>query len=525
MPKRAPARRPADTPPLARIVPQLTPEALHRLIQRRGLEESGPLVANATPAQLSAILDVDLWQVTSRAADRFDAHRFGCWVEMLIEEGEAVAARVVASMDRSLVVLGLSHYLRVFDPAVLPSAESSALDAEFERDVLFESEIGGYVIRARTPHARDAIVALLVALHASDPDGFHGVMNGCRRLSNSAPERDGLDDLLLAPDQLLHDVGVDRDTRRTRQGYISRGDARAFLQMTRVAGTAPRHGQNAVVAGYFREFEDTTRAAAGSANAHSDSVPSSWDRDEAATAAAAAGILTDDSATQPRALLAGALDQASLRKLPLLEWMAELRETDEYRYYARFRELGFLANALLAGCSVYSRSMTKQEAWDGALAVCNLGLEHAVEINRRETGVSEEGLIRAFEAGWRLLHEQVSIFITDSLIATLAALRSVDAEIDRDLCRLRRELERHRAAGQPWCVGDTLDVIGIVDMPTWACLRGLLSECPVLPAAITAILDGRSRSVSATAFEFFASWRQVRMVHEFASTLRGALIS
>ena len=42
----------------------------------------------------------------------------------------------------------------------------------------------------------------------------------------------------------------------------------------------------------------------------------------------------------------------------------------------RMEELGYLANALMAGCSIQSRPFTAPEAWDAAIAVCNLGLEN-----------------------------------------------------------------------------------------------------------------------------------------------------
>ena len=48
----------------------------------------------------------------------------------------------------------------------------------------------------------DAIVAVLLSLDAEDPDHFHRLMGGCRSLSNSKPEADGLDDLLTDRDQV-----------------------------------------------------------------------------------------------------------------------------------------------------------------------------------------------------------------------------------------------------------------------------------------------------------------------------------
>src|SRR4029453_3754173 len=53
-----------DTPYLERVVPRLAPEVLHHLIQHRGLDACGALVAAATPRQVASVLDLDLWRTT-----------------------------------------------------------------------------------------------------------------------------------------------------------------------------------------------------------------------------------------------------------------------------------------------------------------------------------------------------------------------------------------------------------------------------------------------------------------------------
>ena len=109
-----------DSPQLARIVPQLAPETLHQLIRHNGLDVCAEIVALATPAQLASVLDLDLWRSARPGLDeRFDPERFGEWVELLVDAGDAVAARIVAAMDEHLVVAGLSKYIRVFDPAAV----------------------------------------------------------------------------------------------------------------------------------------------------------------------------------------------------------------------------------------------------------------------------------------------------------------------------------------------------------------------------------------------------------------------
>src|ERR1700750_2980027 len=94
-----------DSPLLARVVPHLAPETLHQLIQYRGLEACGELVTSATPAQLTFLLDLDLWRSARPGRDgEFDVDRFGEWLDVLVETGESVAARTIAALDANIVV-------------------------------------------------------------------------------------------------------------------------------------------------------------------------------------------------------------------------------------------------------------------------------------------------------------------------------------------------------------------------------------------------------------------------------------
>ncbi len=238
-----------DSPFLARVVPHLAPETLHQLIHYRGLEACGELVTSATPAQLTSLLDLDLWRRAQPGRDeQFNVDRFGEWLEVLVDTGDSVAARTVAALDKHLVIVGLCRYLRVFDPGTFePTASSDdepmdrneMMNSETSGDVL-ECEVGGYLVRARRADAWDAIVTLLVTLDTEQNHYFHAVMQGCRRLSHSRPEIDGLDDLLRAPEQHLHDAAIERERRRSRHGYATPADARAFLQMARQPRARPK---------------------------------------------------------------------------------------------------------------------------------------------------------------------------------------------------------------------------------------------------------------------------------------------
>ena len=123
-----------DAPFLTRVVPYLPPETLHQLIRYRGLDACGELVTSATPAQLTSLLDLDLWRHAGPGRDeQFDVGRFGEWLEVLVDAGHSVAARTVAALDKDLVIVGLSRYVRVFDLGIFePTARSD--DEPMDRD-------------------------------------------------------------------------------------------------------------------------------------------------------------------------------------------------------------------------------------------------------------------------------------------------------------------------------------------------------------------------------------------------------
>jgi hypothetical protein len=230
--------------------------------------------------------------------------------------------------------------------------------------------------------------------------------------------------------------------------------------------------------------------------------------------------------------------------------MEFVHDTDETAYFMRTGELAFLANALLAGCSVQSRPFTQQEASDAAAGICNLGFEfwparwpgpashRAGRPFRQGSGdlaatapgtappdslLVDHDLVTAFEVGWSVLYQDVSLFAAEQLISTLHDVDCVDRDIRRGLVALRRKLVEQRDAGTPWRARDAAEVLAMLDMTAWVSVLGLLDECPVLPAALTAVLEGRTRTVSPTEFDFISTADQVGSVRIFMRKLPSLL--
>jgi hypothetical protein len=210
--------------------------------------------------------------------------------------------------------------------------------------------------------------------------------------------------------------------------------------------------------------------------------------------------------------------------------MQFVRDRDPGAYARRTAELAFLANTLVAGCSLQTRPFTAREASDAALAICNLGLENwphhwhaphaaAVATELPEGFLADHDLAAVFDVGWARLHEQVSMFAAEQLIVTLAAFRVSDRETQVGLNQLRTAMRKHWLAGEPWLAADALDVIAILDTPAWAALLGLIAECPVTLANVTPAGAVPPRSIDVSAFEFISENRQIAAVHTFMHAL------
>ena len=527
------------TPQLARVVPRLPADVLHRIIQRVGLEDSGELLALTTPEQTARVFDLDLWRPAQPGRDeQFDADRFGLWLEVLMESGAGVAAAKLADVEVDLATVAFAQHVLVFDPAaVSPAAQSDDEMPEVGTpNAGLSCDIGGYLVVGTRAGSWDAVVGVLSSLSADHHDYFDRVMRGCRSLSNSGRELDGLDDLLAGKEQGMFDLAFSRERRREQQGYVTPAQARAFLQMARQLplGKNATPPANPVARAYFRSIEwapdSDTDSESLRVPAASDGSPAP--EDSAAAVAAIVGLLQDAGILpqQSRALLDG--PQGPAPRLARIQRLMQFAgDRDPAAFSMRGQELAFLANTMVAGCSIQARPITAQEASDAAVATCNLGLEHwPAHWMPAKAGAAlpddflvEHDLVSVFQVGWTVLFNDVCMYAAKQLIGVLKQVRCDDRETRAALHALRSEMTKHMKAGAPWRARDALDVMTILDMPAWATLLGLIDECPVLHAGIGASLGSRTRAVSASAFEFISESSQIASVRAFMESLPDTL--
>jgi len=334
-------------------------------------------------------------------------------------------------------------------------------------------------------------------------------MSALRPLSDSNRELDGLDVLLESGEQMMFDAAIERERRRTKQGFASPADARAFLQMSRSVRRGVVPPPNPLARAYFRAV---------------DSSPALDERDppKAETDNDVMELLTEAGVVlqQPQGLLTGADEQSPDRLADMHRYLRIVFERNPAAYEERRAELAYLANVLIAGCSIQSRPFTAKEASDAAAAVCNLGLARSP---LPEDSLVGHDLIGIFQIGWTALYEEVGMYAARTLIDVAGHLECSDKDIQSGLRALRIAMRRQVKAGTPWLAEPSLDVISMLDQPAWAALAALIAECPVIHDALTASLTGRAASIDPHGFTFIACNADIASVRDFMASLADRL--
>lgn len=514
-----------DAPHLAAIVQGLEPKLLHQLVRHCGLEGCGEILALATTEQLTRVFDDDLWASAQPGAEEeFDVDRFALWLEVLTELGPEVAARKLAGMDLDFVTAAISRLALVFDSELAivqgAAAELGSEYEDFDADALAEAvsdsrcshELGGYTIVARRAESWDALLCVLASLEHDHHHLFARLMLRCARLSNEyIVDNGGLYDVLTTEQQVVADVAAAREDRREAEGYVTASQATAFLRLARVPLGGDTPVEDPVTASYFRELaaRNTERAR----RQPSDSVAVATAEPLEQEVRAFLSNLDEPAAARSalrRLLPSGAGERLSQLRRHLLR----LQSHDAAAYLRSTEELAYLANVLVSGCSLQSRRFRPGEAADAALAVCNLGLEN---------GADARSLVGCFRRGWRLLHEEVCLFTAQGLAETLSVVGHAGEVPERQCRETATRLRRDARAGEPWRSRDEIEVVAVLDLPSWGVLVNLLDQCPTVPRDFAAGSGGKPRLRVSQGFEFVSESSQIASIREFVAALPAAL--
>lgn len=427
-----------DAPDLAAEIPRLPPLALAKVLDAVGLEDAGEIVALATTEQLVHVFDEDLWRSARPGEDpRFDEDRFLVWLSVMNEGGERFVAQRLAELPIDLVTLAFHKQLIVLDVDALfeEMGETDPDEVDLVEKALsncLSEELDRYQVVARRNEGWDDVLFALLALGSEHPDVQERVLERCARMSARDVETEGgLYEVLTQEAMLEEDVAGEREDRRAEAGHVVPSSAAAFLKLAR-SGDASRD-RDPLTRAYFRGLAPPAPppvSASSATERHSD----------LAERLAAMGVLQPEVVAEreiPRLGPGGAAPAEPL----LVRALRALALESPGTFTQRSEELAYLANVLVAGCSLEGRQMRPIEGVRAATAAVSLGLE----LRGGDPGavLAKEPLDLLFRAAWAHLSREVS---------TPAAAR-LDA---RGATRVRDDARR-------------------------AVLTALAAECPMLP--------------------------------------------
>lgn len=478
-----------ESPEQVSALQHLPPPTLARLIHHVGLEDAGELVALATTWQLARIFDEDLWRSTRPGREeRFDAERFGLWLEVLLEMGADRAAARLAEMDEDFVTFALSGQVLVLDLDVLTMNRLSQGDGQEDEalvDKALESslshELDRFLLISRRPESWDAVLSVLVALDEAHHELLTRLLERCcHHASEYIEDNGGLYAVLTSAEQLESDVAQAREERREREGFVAPTDAAAFLGLAR----SGRVGDDPITRGYARAQQEATRMPPPAVEGTRPGQPAPTL--PLVQLLQEAEVLTSQP---PAALLgAGGGGEAQASATTLREALAWLQGESPEALSRCMQELGYLSNVLVSGCGHAGRPLRALEAAQVAIATCNLGLEERPEAgaDRSRSGglLAREGLVPSFGRGWQVLHEDVVMWSARAFEAALA--RKVPSGRG-DAARVRAELARDIAAGKPWASRRRwVHLAPFLSKAAFAAMRELVDECPAFNGAFLA---------------------------------------
>jgi len=492
-----------EEPDLVSAIQALPPASLLGLIERVGLEDAGELIALTTTEQLRRIFDEDVWRNGRPGEDdRFDPARFTLWLDVMLEAGAPFAADKLAELPEDLVELALHHHI-----LVISLEELALLISEGEGQVPLEKvvedspylEFGDYCVIGRAWEGWDTLSTVLVALDERHSHSLQAMLERLWRVtSDYVYGQGGLFEVLTSEEMLQSDAAADREDRRGREGFVAAASARSFLSLARTSD--PENllrdpVRDPITRAFFR---------------HTETSPVKTGPTGSPTARGLRDLLDEIADDAPGPLLLSSGPGHSEAHPGLTRALVELAGRDPVRHTERLRELGYLANTLLAGAGARGERLRPLEAAQAALATCSLGLEYAQPETSGPNQLDRLSCDVLFRIGARLLHDQVSVPATAAIdrVASRAARATEDPVARGALERLAGSARTALAERRPASLGARLDVLAkTIGGEAVAALAALGDDLPALPSE-----DGQ-------AFERIASVTQLRRARAFLEAL------
>lgn len=261
-----------SAPDLVKKIQSLPARSLLQIINKIGLQDSAEILALATTAQLTKMVDEDLWvQDRPGEVERFSADRLSVWLAALLEIGAEKAAEKLGEMDEEFLTYAFQNYLHAIDLEALQFMRAMVQGDSWE-DERLESlldnhnthEMSGVLVLAKATAPWDAILDILLALDNYDTSLCGRILQRLVAATEEKAEKEGgLYEVLSQEEMLEADSLFSRNQRRSQEGFVPAEDANAFIawvENTPAEEIRNRKGRDPVSRAYFREFAGTLAA-------------------------------------------------------------------------------------------------------------------------------------------------------------------------------------------------------------------------------------------------------------------------
>ena len=497
-----------DQPGLVGTIRNLDACVLSKLIQHIGLEDAGELVSLATVEQLKSIFDEDLWRSDTPGKDEtFDADRFALWLEIMLETGPAFAAQTIMDLDEDLITLALCRLVIVINLDDLlmrmssspNSTEDALLDKELESCLC--QEFDEYLVISKNHQSWEAICSVLAELNEQNFSAFIRLLERCYHISiEYIDDNGGLYNVLTSEEMLESDMAAEREQRRERKGFVSPSAATSFLNLIRITSLqaiVDSETSDPITQAYFRSVKTEAESMVKTWTAENTSGGSKPATHSSIPVKLLQTLQDTEVISKPAWKKLEDTNMPRYTHLLLTQAISAIKVRDEKFYSRILMELSYLSNVLISGCSFEGRYFRPVEAAEAVLAVCNLGSDHLLKIKAMTkfshnikmvvSLLTEHSLIKLFKVGWKILHNDVSLYSALALQHTLSQLGKeiTDQQQAQKLKRIVSVLKAKVSAGKPWLFRNELNQLGEFIKGSWVlALTALLDEYPTIPKNI-----------------------------------------
>jgi hypothetical protein len=354
-----------NSPDLVQNIQSLPARSMLKIIHKVGLEDSAEILSLATTEQISAMLDADLWK-PKLGEDQPDLESLTVWLGALTELGTKRAAGHLANMDEEFLAFLLSQYINAIDLEALNFMNVDVIGDSWSDPRLTKlldndcsQELAGALLLAKPGAPWEYLQPLLLDLDSEDQSLCARIVYRLQKTTEAKCESEGgLYEVLSQDEMLQSDASFSRDQRRTKEGYVSTADAKAFLAWIKVT---PREKiqelkkRDPVSQAYFREYEGKQL---GAVRSQGEAVKQHVLLQE---------LLQEEEGTQQRLLIG-----RTGKDRPLVIHLQGLTATEFRAFQA---ELGFLAQVLISAARESEDELREVDAVERAIEICEIGLQ------------------------------------------------------------------------------------------------------------------------------------------------------